>query len=100
MIVYAVEGAGLISLREIENGEMSVQHIGSDRVADVVTAVCRNTRCYWSDKYQHWIVYQSYVAEVVAELDRVALRISTNNLHLLRPLNYPTLAFACDHAHC
>jgi hypothetical protein len=98
MIVYVVEGAGLISLRQIEDGEMSVQHTGSGRVADVVASICRAPRCYWSAKYRHWVILQPHIKDVLADFDLVALRISSNNLHLLRPTNYPTLAFACDPA--
>jgi len=99
MIVYAVDGAGLISLREIEGGDMSVQHTGSPRVAELVSAVCREPRCYWSDKYRHWIVRQPNVAEILADFDRLAIRISSNNMYLLRPMGLPTLAYACDVMH-
>lgn len=96
MIVYVVEGAGLISLHAMANGEMSVQHTGSSRVGDVVASVCRTPRCYWSTKYRHWVIREPHVREVLADFDAVALRISSSNLYLFRPAHYPALAFACD----
>ena len=71
---FAVEGAGIIELTKLDNGDLAVQHTGNHKVVRVLTSVCTEQRCRWDRTYRRWIVHAQHAHEFITELDKVTSR--------------------------
>lgn len=85
MLVYAVEGSGLISLYELENGDLAVSYTGSGLIDEVVASICTPEHAYWQGKYRHWVIRAHSRRAALQELDRKAVWLANDNVLLMRP---------------
>jgi hypothetical protein len=85
MLVYAVEGSGLISLYEQENGDLAVSYTGTGQVERVIALVCTPDNAYWQPKYRHWVIRSHSRPAALGMLDEQATWLAADNMLLMRP---------------
>ena len=66
MNVLQIEGVP-VSLRPLPSGDLAVWHPCNERVRARVEPICRD-RGRWETRYNNWIIFRQFRAQVVHEL--------------------------------
>jgi hypothetical protein len=85
MYLFIVEGAGLISLRDTERGELAVIGTGSPKVDEVISSICTTQNGYWNNRYRHWVIHNDARESALTLFRQNAMFVEDKNVFPLHP---------------